>query len=49
MRSAAQETAPQMALRNCSQEAGRKVRIYVIWGKGEYTQSSTYCFAEGFC
>ena len=42
MRMAAQETAPQIALRNCSKEAGEKVSICVIMVKGEYMQTSTY-------
>ena len=42
MRTAARETAFQMALRNCSKEVGGKVSIYVILVKGEYMQSSTY-------
>ena len=37
MRTAAQETASQVALRNCPKEAGG-----VIWVKGKYMQSSTY-------
>ena len=41
MRTASQETAPQIALRNCSREEG-EVSIYVIVVKGEYMQSSTY-------
>ena len=49
MRTAAQETAFQIAPRNCSKEVGGKVSIYVILVKGEYMQSSTYFFAEGFC
>ena len=45
MRTAAQETtAPQIALGNCPEEAGRKVSIYEILMKGEYMQSSTYFF-----
>ena len=48
-RTAARETALQRALRNCSREAAGKVRIGVILVKGEYTQSSTYFFAAGFC
>ena len=47
MRTAAQEPDPQIALRNCSKEAGRKVSIYVILVKGEYMQSSTY-FSRSF-
>ena len=34
MRTIAQETAPQIALRNCSKEVEGKVRIYVILWKG---------------
>ena len=35
MRTAAQETASQTALRNCSKEVvGGKVSIYVIFGEG---------------
>ena len=41
MRTAAQETAFQIALRNYSKEVGGKVSIYVILVKGEYMQSST--------
>ena len=37
-----QETASQIALRNCSKETGGKISIYVILVKGEYVQSSTY-------
>ena len=48
MRTVAQETAFQIALRNCSKVAGGEVRMYVILVKGEYMQSSTYSFAEGF-
>ena len=42
MRTAAWETAPQIALRNFSKEAERKISTYVILVKGEYMQSSTY-------
>ena len=42
------ETAPQIALRNCSKEVGRKVGIHVILVKGEYLQSSAYIFANGY-
>ena len=48
MRTAARETASQIALRNCSKEAGGKVSIYVILVKGAYMQSSPYFFTEGF-
>ena len=41
MRTIAQETAFQIALRNCSEEVGGEVRIYVILEKGEAVQSST--------
>ena len=45
MRTLAQETASQIALRNCSKEIVGKVSIYVILVKGEeYMQSSTYFF-----
>ena len=39
---AAWKTESQIALRNCSKEAGRKVSMYVILVKGEYKQSNTY-------
>ena len=42
MRTIAQETAFQIALRNCSKEVGGQLRIHVILVKGEYVQSSTY-------
>ena len=43
MRTAAQETAPQIALRNSSREAGGKASIHVILVKGGYMlESSTY-------
>ena len=42
MKSIAQETASQIALRNCSKEVRGKVSIYVILVKREYMQSSTY-------
>jgi len=41
MRTIAQETAFQRALRNCSKEVGAEVRIYMILEKGETMQSST--------
>ena len=44
MRTATWETAPQIALRNCSKEVREKGSIYVILVKGEYVQSSTYFF-----
>ena len=44
MRTAAGETASQIALRDRSKEEGGKVRIDVILVKGEYMQSSTYFF-----
>ena len=43
MRTAARETAPQIALRNCSKEMGEgEVRIYMILVKGKYMQSNIY-------
>ena len=53
MRTAAWETAPQMALRGCSKEAGDgKVEIYVILVRGELMQESMYFslffFGRGF-
>ena len=36
MKTAAQKTVPQIALRNCFKEAGGKVSIYVILVKEEY-------------
>ena len=42
MRTIAQETAFQRALRNCSKEVGGKVSIDVILVKGEYLRSNTY-------
>ena len=36
MRTAAQEIAPQIALRNCSREAEGKDSMYVILVKGEW-------------
>ena len=42
MRTTAQETAFQIALRNCSREVRGKVSIDVILVKGEYMQSSTH-------
>ena len=46
MRIAASETAPQIALRNCSKKAGGYISIYVILVKGEYMHSSTYFLQE---
>ena len=48
MRTAAWETAPQIALRNCSKEVGGKDSIYVILVKGEYMQLSIYFFLQVF-
>ena len=42
MRTAALNSAPQVALRDCSKEAGEKVSIEVIFVKGEYMQSSRF-------
>ena len=44
MRTVTQETAPQIALRNCSKEVRGKVSIYAILVKGECMQSNTYFF-----
>lgn len=41
VRTAAQGTAPQIVLRNCSKEVG-KDSIYVMLTKGGYIQSSAY-------
>lgn len=46
MKIIAQETAFQIALRNCSKEVQEKVSIYVILVKEEYMQSSTYFFQK---
>ena len=42
MKTVAWETAPQIALGNCSKQAVGKVSIYVILVKRGYMQSSTY-------
>ena len=42
MRTIAQETAFQIALRNCSKQAMGKVSLYIILVEQEYMQSSTY-------
>ena len=42
IRTIAQETAFQIALRNCSKQAMGKVSLYMILVKQEYMQSSTY-------
>ena len=44
MRTAAQETAPQKALRDCSKEAGGKDSIYVILVKGGSTCNQAHIF-----
>ena len=44
MRTIAQETAPQITLRNCSKEVEGKVSICVILVKGKYMQSNTFFF-----
>ena len=43
-RTTAWETAPQIALRDCSKEERGKVGIYVILLKGQYMESSTCIF-----
>ena len=48
MRTAAQETASQIALRNNSKDVGGKGSRDVILVKGEYRQSSTQFFIEDF-
>ena len=48
MRTAAQEIASQITLRNCSKDLGGKDSIYVTLAKGEDIQSSTYLFVESF-
>ena len=50
MRTAAWETAPQIALRNCPKEAGEagKGSIYTILMKGN-TCNQAHIFPEGFC
>ena len=40
MRTVALDSAPQVALRDCSKAAGEKVSVEVILVKGEYMQSS---------
>ena len=42
MRTVAWETAPQIALRNCSKEVEGMDSIYVILVKGEYVQARAY-------
>ena len=42
MRTIAEETAFQIALRNCSEQAMGKVSLYMILVKQEYMQSRTY-------
>ena len=57
VRTAVQETVPQVSLRNCSKERGGvgegDKEVSVIWAKGRYEQSSTYFsnmwFLLGFC
>ena len=48
MRTVALDSAPQVALRDCSKVAGEKVSVEVILVEGEYMQSSRV-FAECFC
>ena len=48
VRTAAQETAPQIALRIYFKEVGGKDRIYVILVKGEYMQLSTFLVCVEF-
>ena len=46
MRTAAWETAPQIALKDCSKDIGVKDTVYVILIKGE---SSADFLVENFC
>ena len=49
MRTAAQETAPLIVLRNCSKEVGEKVSIiYVILVKGEIHAVKHIVFQKAF-
>ena len=48
MRTTVQETAFQIALRNCPKEVGGKVSIHVILVKGEHMQSNTYFLQKVF-
>ena len=47
MRTAAQKTAPQTALRDCSKELGGKDIVMWFWWRGGYIQSSAY-FSKRF-
>ena len=47
MRTAAQETASQRALRHCSKEVAGQGQYRRFWWRGNSVQSSTY-FIEGF-
>ena len=47
MRTVAWEIAPQIPLKNCSEEVGGKA-IYVILVKEEYLQSSIFFFQKDF-
>lgn len=49
MKTAAQEKAPQTALRNYSKQVGGKDSIYLILVNREYIQLSTFMFLESFC
>ena len=42
MRTIAQETASQIALRNCSKEMGEEVSVYVILVKGDTYKQHTF-------
>ena len=48
MRTIAQETVPQIALRICFKEIGGKDSIYVILVKEEYMQLSTFLVCVEF-
>ena len=49
MMSTAWETAPQVALKDCSKGIEGKGSIYVILEKEECMQSSTYFLVESLC
>ena len=45
------KTFSEIALRNCSKEAGGKVSVWCLYdvGKGEVHEIKHIFFAEGFC
>ena len=48
MKTAAWETAPQIALRNCSKETGGRSVYMWFWWRGD-TCNQAHIFPEGFC